>query len=70
MIEEHAFPGAVAPARAYRVDADGVGIAVYEWGSESDPVLMLVHGGADFARTFDVLAPKLAAAGWRRGRSA
>ena len=65
MIEECAFPGAVAPARAYRVDADGVGIAVYEWGSESDPVLMLVHGGADFARTFDVLAPKLAAAGWR-----
>ena len=65
MIEEHAFPGAFAPARAYRVDADGVGIAVHEWGSESDPVLMLVHGGADFARTFDVLAPKLATAGWR-----
>ncbi|MEL0283149.1 MAG: alpha/beta hydrolase [Ilumatobacter sp.] len=65
MIEERAFPGAVAPARAYRVDADGVGIAVHEWGSESDPVLMLVHGGADFARTYDVLAPKLAAAGWR-----
>ena len=65
MIEERAFPGAVAPARTYRVDADGVGIAVHEWGSESDPVLMLVHGGADFARTFDVLAPKLAAAGWR-----
>ena len=65
MIEEHAFPGAVAPARAYRVDADGVGIAIHEWGSESDPVLMLVHGGADFARTFDVLAPKLATAGWR-----
>ncbi len=65
MIEERAYPGAVAPTRAYRVDADGVGIAVHEWGSESDPVLMLVHGGADFARTFDVLAPKLAAAGWR-----
>jgi pimeloyl-ACP methyl ester carboxylesterase len=65
VIVERAFPGAVAPARAYRVDADGVGIAVHEWGSESDPVLMLVHGGADFARTFDVLAPKLAAAGWR-----
>jgi len=65
VIEERAFPGAVAPARAYRVDADGVGIAVHEWGSESDPVLMLVHGGADFARTFDVLAPKLATAGWR-----
>jgi len=65
VIEERAFPGAVAPARAYRVDADGVGIAIHEWGSESDPVLMLVHGGADFARTFDVLAPKLATAGWR-----
>jgi pimeloyl-ACP methyl ester carboxylesterase len=38
---------------------------VYEWGKESDPVLFLVHGGSDFARTFDVFAPLLAAGGWR-----
>ena len=59
------FPGAVAPQRHYRVDADGVGIAVNEWGDERDPVLVMVHGGADFSRTFDVFAPLFAAAGWR-----
>lgn len=59
------FPGAVSPDRHYRVNADGVGIAVNEWGDEKAPVLMLVHGGADFSRTFDVFAPMLAAGGWR-----
>lgn len=59
------FPGARSPDRHHRVDADGVGIAVNEWGDESDPILMLVHGGADFSRTFDVFAPLLADAGWR-----
>ena len=29
------------------------------------PVLVMVHGGADFSRTFDVFAPLFAAAGWR-----
>ena len=29
------------------------------------PPLLLVHGGFDFARTFDVFAPKFAALGWR-----
>ncbi len=59
------YPGAEHPAREYDVDADGVRIAVHEWGNESDPPLMLVHGGFDFARTFDRFAPLLAAAGWR-----
>jgi pimeloyl-ACP methyl ester carboxylesterase len=59
------FPGAVPPARVGRIDAHGVGIATYEWGSEQAPPLFLVHGGFDFARTFDVFAPKLAAGGWR-----
>ena len=27
--------------------------------------MLLVHGGFDFARTYDVFAPKLAAGGWR-----
>jgi len=63
--ETRSFPGARPPDRFRRVDSDGVGISVYEWGKETDPVLFLVHGGSDFARTFDVFAPKMADAGWR-----
>jgi pimeloyl-ACP methyl ester carboxylesterase len=63
--ETGTYPGAVAPDRQYRVDAAGVGIAVHEWGETTAPPLLLAHGGFDFARTFGVLAPKLAAAGWR-----
>jgi pimeloyl-ACP methyl ester carboxylesterase len=59
------FPGAQAPARQYKVDAGGVRIAVHEWGNEAGQPLFLVHGGFDFARTYDVFAPKIAAAGWR-----
>jgi pimeloyl-ACP methyl ester carboxylesterase len=59
------FPGATAPDRSRRVDVGGVGIATYEWGSPHDPIVFCVHGGFDFARTFDVFAPKLAAGGWR-----
>jgi pimeloyl-ACP methyl ester carboxylesterase len=57
--------GAVPPDRTRRVDAGGVGLATYEWGQEAAPPLFLVHGGFDFARTFDVFAPLLAASGWR-----
>jgi len=59
------YPGAAGPDRRYQVDAFGLGIAVHEWGRADDPPLFLVHGGFDFARTFDVFAPKLAAGGWR-----
>jgi pimeloyl-ACP methyl ester carboxylesterase len=59
------FPGALPPERRRTVDAGGVGIATYEWGPEEAAPLFLVHGGFDFARTFDILAPKLAAGGWR-----
>lgn len=59
------FPGARRPDRTRRHDADGIGIAVYEWGRETDPVLFMVHGGSDFAGTFDVFAPKIAEHGWR-----
>jgi pimeloyl-ACP methyl ester carboxylesterase len=62
---EVAFPGAQEPDRRRFVDARGVRIAVYEWGDEGAPPLMLAHGGFDFARTFDVFAPMLAEAGWR-----
>jgi len=57
--------GATRPARRRRVDVDGVGIAVSEWGEQDAPPLLLAHGGFDFAGTFDVFAPMLAAGGWR-----
>lgn len=59
------YPGAVVPLRTRTVDADGARIAVVEWGAEDDPILLLAHGGADFARTFDVFGPLLAAGGYR-----
>jgi pimeloyl-ACP methyl ester carboxylesterase len=59
------YPGAVAPDRGYRLDVAGLEIAVYEWGEADAPPLFLVHGGFDFARTFDVFAPLIAVAGWR-----
>ena len=59
------FPGAREPDRQRAVMSHGLRLAVCEWGDERDPPLLLVHGGFDFARTFDVFAPLLAAAGWR-----
>ena len=60
-----AYPGAVAPTREYMVAAGQVNIAVHEWGEADAPPLFVVHGGFDFARTYDVFAPLIAAAGWR-----
>ncbi len=59
------YPGARRPDRAYRVDSDGLGVAVYEWGVATATPLLLAHGGFDFAGTFDVFAPLLADAGYR-----
>ncbi len=59
------FPGAGTPDRFRSVDSFGLRLAVYEWGDPAAPVLLLAHGGFDFARTFDVFAPLLAAGGWR-----
>ena len=59
------YPGARAPDRSRPVDAGGLAIAVHEWGDAAAPPLLLAHGGFDFARTYDVLAPLLAAGGWR-----
>ena len=47
------------------MDSHGVGLNVVEWGTEDDPPLLLAHGGMDFAGTYDVFAPMLAAGGWR-----
>ena len=45
--------------------SSGLRLAVYEWGDELAPPMLLAHGGFDFAGTFDVFAPLLAAGGWR-----
>lgn len=58
-------PGVHEPDREYRIDAGGIGIAIHEWGEADAPPLMLAHGGMDFARTFDIFAPILAASGRR-----
>ena len=63
--EERAFPGAERPVRQYDLLADGLRLAIHEWGAEDAPPLLLVHGGFDFARPFDLFAPKLADGGWR-----
>lgn len=59
------FPGSERPARDYDIVTSGVRIAVHEWGDESADPLFLVHGGSDFALTYDEFAPRLARAGWR-----
>jgi pimeloyl-ACP methyl ester carboxylesterase len=59
------YPGARAPDRTRTVHSSGLALAVYEWGEEDSPPLLLAHGGLDFARTFDVFAPLLADGGWR-----
>jgi pimeloyl-ACP methyl ester carboxylesterase len=67
-LDEHGespFSGARRPDRSYDLNGHGVRIAVYEWGDAEAPPLMMMHGGFDFARTFDVFAPLLASAGWR-----
>ncbi len=63
--EAPTFPGARRPDRHRWVDSGGLRIAVHEWGPEDAPPLLLAHGGFDFAGTFDVFAPLLAAGGWR-----
>ena len=63
--ESVSYPGARPPDRRRTVQSHGVAIAVYEWGDEADPPLLFTHGGFDFARTFSVFAPMVAAAGWR-----
>lgn len=65
MDNSRTYPGARRPDRSYRTDAHGLSIATYEWGPADGPPVLLAHGGFDFAGTFDVFAPLLAAGGWR-----
>ncbi|CAN5571941.1 hypothetical protein BH18ACT1_BH18ACT1_13170 [soil metagenome] len=60
-----AYPGARAADRHREVRSAGLRLAVHEWGEADAPPLLLAHGGFDFARTFDLFAPRLADAGWR-----
>ena len=64
-MQARTYPGAQRPDRQRTVDSHGLAIAVHEWGAEDAPPLMLVHGGMDFAGTFDTFAPLLAAGGFR-----
>ena len=59
------FPGARRPDVSRFIDAHGVELAVYEWGDPAARPLFFLHGGLDFAATFDLLAPILADEGWR-----
>lgn len=38
---------------------------MWEWGDPGDPPILFAHGGFDFAGTYDVFAPLIAAGGWR-----
>lgn len=59
------FPGARRPDRRRFVRADGLRLALSEWGAAEAPPLLLAHGGFDFAGTYDGLAARLADAGYR-----
>jgi pimeloyl-ACP methyl ester carboxylesterase len=59
------YPGARRPDRSRWVRSDGIHLATYEWGDPDAPVIVIAHGGFDFAGTLDQFAPLLADAGWR-----
>lgn len=65
MPEHASYPGARRPDRFGTVDSGGLRIATYEWGAPDAPPVFLVHGGFDFAGTFDTFAPLLADGGRR-----
>ena len=52
------------PSDVHRVHARGVDFAYLQWGA-SGPLVILLHGFPDTARTWDVVGPALAADGFR-----
>jgi hypothetical protein len=52
------FPGAERRLAITTSSSAACSIAVHEWGDESAEPLFLVHGGFDFARTYDEFAPR------------
>ena len=59
------YPTAQRPDRVRSVVSEGVTLQVYEWGEPDAPPVFACHGGMDFAATWDLLAPRLGAGGWR-----
>lgn len=59
------YPTAERPARRRRLNSGGVSLQVYEWGDIDSPAVLACHGGMDFAATWDLLAPRVTAAGYR-----
>lgn len=47
------------------VHANGLAFHCLTWGDEADPLVLLVHGFPDTAHTWDVVGPRVAAAGFR-----
>lgn len=52
--------GYAQPGRQRWLDHDGVRLNLREWGSEGDPGIVLVHGGAAHTHWWDPVAPRLA----------
>ena len=64
--EPSTYPGRAPAGPAIgRSTADGLRLAVSEWGDVDAPPILFAHGGFDFAGTYDVFAPMVADAGWR-----
>lgn len=61
----HEYPGARRPDRRRVVDSSGLAISAVEWGDPDAPPIALVHGGFDFAETYNRFAPLLVERGWR-----
>jgi pimeloyl-ACP methyl ester carboxylesterase len=59
-LPDFAEPSAVNPERDYFLSLHGLKIAVAEWGAESAPPILMLHGWLDNAATFATLAESLA----------
>lgn len=51
-------------ARSSEVEANGIRFGLLEWGKDSAPLALLLHGYPDTAWTWRHLGPQLAASGW------
>ena len=52
------------PDRATFYDLGRTRLRAWEWGDDTEPAVLLVHGGWDHGRMWDGLAPRLAALGY------
>ncbi len=49
----------------FHLTANGLNFACLQWGDPDAPLALLVHGFPDTARTWDLVGPRVAAAGFR-----